>query len=220
MIQNKNKTGFLPFRDFTSPKRTMPDPYYEFSYEYSQDGEYKSLRSLFRASSFPEESEVKKKLLNNGYGENSHTEPLCLSAIETSPPDCFKILLPEGYDLEYYKIHLISTFDACSSCTKVVYGEIENLKQKFGPNLFVFFHSAKSFIHPYCFPYTLKYTTNRIRATFNFDDYALTAEKEENQPPLNAKTLTIRKKRNFTEIPPYYIGIIHELEGHPVDIRQ
>lgn len=202
--------------------------FHKFSHEFNKENNTcKNKYDLFRSSSFPATSPVRKKFdekYKDKYNNESHTEPICFSAIQTLSEDTFKKLLPDDYELSYYEIHLISYLDACSGCTKIVYQEMDNIKQKFGPDLFMFFHSAKSVIEKCINPYTIKYQMKFIRCSFNFDDFGLKMrqdpESQKEQDVLAGKTIDVRKDINLDSIPLYYFGIMHEIEGHDVTITK
>ena len=163
-----------------------------------------------RPDDFPEDF-IKDNFVTSN--NRSHTEPLALSALYTLSLDDFQDLLPEGYNLQYYEVHFISTNDACGSCAKNLFRGIECLRKRFKKNnLFVFFHG----LVPYGVSYTVKFkdTAHQWKGVeAGLGDVGFKA----NLSSVGGELLKQRSQKNFDVPPPYYICILKELENLIMD---
>ncbi|MBX9621946.1 MAG: hypothetical protein K2X28_08020 [Alphaproteobacteria bacterium] len=220
------KPRFLTFKNIKGVSLSNFKRNYQHSHKFDEhSNSCENIYDLFRSSSFPPASPVRIKLEEKYKGE-SHTEPLCLSAIQTLPNDTFVRLLPEGYTLNYYEIHLISCLDACPKCTKIIHKEMAGIKEIFGPNLFMFFHSEKSYLDKdkYVYPYTIKYNMKYIKSSFNSKNFNLGMSadgvSQEEQEELVNQKIDRREDIDLTSIPLYYFGILYEIEGKSIKITK
>lgn len=105
----------------------------------------------------PECGHSRQKTHDGGcQGTIGHSECGALRGLMALPPDTFSRILPVKYreEVVFYEIHFISYWDACSGfiirdtgtetvgCAVRLANALAGIKQRFGGNLFVFYHSV------------------------------------------------------------------------------
>ncbi|MGV8964335.1 MAG: hypothetical protein ACOH2V_13280 [Candidatus Saccharimonadaceae bacterium] len=167
----------------------------------------------------------------------SHTEPLALSAILSLNPATFIEMLGNGCSLMYYEIHLISYYDACEDCPKLVGEFAEKIKGYFtdeknvpSKKLFSFFHSVRGYGKDKILPYTLK--CKLPKNSWNYFNGAIPnfqyiwikkSEFEKKVKNINADkydpgSYTLISSSNFTAAPEFYIALCYSLESSNVEL--
>lgn len=157
----------------------------------------------------------------------SHTEALSISGILSLNSNTFSDMLSKNYELMYYEIHFISCLDACDKCPKIIYSNINKLKEHFkNEKLFIFYH-AQGHYEPNkeeIIPYTLKFKVNKKwkyipgkMATYQY----IHIKKEDDCPAKQWQKYNLRgsdkKPCLFKSIPNFYISFIYDLENSDSD---
>ncbi len=150
---------------------------------------------------------------------NSHTEPLGLKTLITIKKSTFQDMIGSDYNLKYYEIHLVSHFDACVDCPKIIYNSIRNIKQYFNnDNLFMFYHSniiyvktPGNLLYP-LWPYAVKHQQGTVSKYVKgyFSNYQYIHVEKLNDIPDKTNCQLINESN--INISRHYFSICHGLE--------